>query len=313
MQKILIVEDDIDIQDILKNHLIDAGYEVAVASDGVAGIAMFDDTIDLVLLDIMLPKIDGYGVCEVIRKRSQVPIIMLTALSDEENQLRGFEQQIDDYIPKPFSPKILLCKIAAILRRRTVETQNQSLLTYKELSMDVDGFHVYQGGNEVVLTSKEFALLRLMLENQGKVFTRQMLLDRLWEDDLEVEDRIIDSHIKNIRKKLNADYIKTIRGVGYRVGKRTLGDRAGAVEESRLHPKAYLFFRTRAGGGLSLQRAVSGKRAAADRLGEKFNGWTCGSRAAGTGQIGRLVCGAYQSAWQDCRRVCGRGGPRTLL
>ena len=105
MQKILIVEDDIDIQDILKNHLIDAGYEVAVASDGVNGIAMFDDTIDLVLLDIMLPKIDGYGVCEVIRKRSQVPIIMLTALSDEENQLRGFEQQIDDYIPSLFRPK----------------------------------------------------------------------------------------------------------------------------------------------------------------------------------------------------------------
>lgn len=214
MQKILIVEDDIDIQDILKNHLIDAGYEVAVASDGVAGIAMFGDTIDLVLLDIMLPKIDGYGVCEVIRRRSQVPIIML-----KENQLRGFEQQIDDYIPKPFSPKILLCKIAAILRRRTVENQNQSLLTYKELSMDVDGFHVYQGGNEVVLTSKEFALLRLMLENQGKVFTRQMLLDRLWADDLDVEDRIVDSHIKNIRKKLNADYIKTIRGVGYRIDK----------------------------------------------------------------------------------------------
>ena len=213
MQKILIVEDDIDIQDILKNHLIDAGYEVAVASDGVAGIAMFDDTIDLVLLDIMLPKIDGYGVCEVIRKRSQVPIIMLTALSDEENQLRGFEQQIDDYIPKPFSPKILLCKIAAILRRRTAENQNQSLITYKELSMDIDGFHIYQSGNEVVLTSKEFALLRLMLENQGKVFTRQMLLDQLWADDLEVEDRIVDSHIKNIRKKLNADYIKTIRGV----------------------------------------------------------------------------------------------------
>lgn len=224
MQKILIVEDDIDIQDILKNHLIDARYEVAVASDGVAGIAMFDDTIDLVLidlvlLDIMLPKIDGYGVCEVIRKRSQVPIIMLTALSDEENQLRGFEQQIDDYIPKPFSPKILLCKIAAILRRRTAENQNQSLLTYKELSMDVDGFHVYQGGNEVVLTSKEFALLRLMIENQGKVFTRQMLLDQLWAEDLEVEDRIVDSHIKNIRKKLNADYIKTIRGVGYRIDK----------------------------------------------------------------------------------------------
>ena len=208
-----------DIQDILKNHLIDAGYEVVVASDGVAGIAMFDDTINLILLDIMLPKIDGYGVCEVIRKRSQVPIVMLTALADEENQLRGFEQQIDDYIPKPFSPKILLCKIEAILRRRTTENQKQFLLIYKELSIDIDGFHVYQCGNEVVLTSKEFSLLRLMVENQGRVFTRQMLLERLWPDDLEVEDRIVDSHIKNIRKKLNADYIKTIRGVGYRIDK----------------------------------------------------------------------------------------------
>ena len=219
MQKVLIVEDDADIQDILKNHLIDAGYEVVVASDGVAGIAMFDDTINLILLDIMLPKIDGYGVCEVIRKRSQVPIVMLTALADEENQLRGFEQQIDDYIPKPFSPKILLCKIEAILRRRTTENQKQFLLIYKELSIDIDGFHVYQSGNEVVLTSKEFSLLRLMVENQGRVFTRQMLLERLWPDDLEVEDRIVDSHIKNIRKKLNADYIKTIRGVGYRIDK----------------------------------------------------------------------------------------------
>ena len=102
MQKILVIEDDIDIQDILKNHLTDAGYDVVIAADGVAGIAKFDDTISLVLLDIMLPKIDGYGVCEVIRQKSQVPIIMLTALSDEENQLKGFEQQIDDYIPKPF-------------------------------------------------------------------------------------------------------------------------------------------------------------------------------------------------------------------
>ena len=154
-----------------------------------------------------------------IRKRSQVPIVMLTALAYEENQLRGFEQQIDDYIPKPFSPKILLCKIEAILRRRTTENQKQFLLIYKELSIDIDGFHVYQSGNEVVLTSKEFSLLRLMVENQGRVFTRQMLLERLWPDDLEVEDRIVDSHIKNIRKKLNADYIKTIRGVGYRIDK----------------------------------------------------------------------------------------------
>ena len=162
MQKILVIEDDIDIQDILKNHLTDAGYDVVIATDGVAGIAKFDDTISLVLLDIMLPKIDGYGVCEVIRQKSQVPIIMLTALSDEENQLKGFEQQIDDYIPKPFSPKILLCKITAILRRGTAEKINPSLLIYKELSMDIEGFHLYHKGSEVVLTSKEFALLKLM-------------------------------------------------------------------------------------------------------------------------------------------------------
>ena len=167
----------------------------------------------------MLPEMSGIVVLHEIRKISNIPAIMLTALDDEYTQSNSFDEMADDYITKPFSPKILLCKIAAILRRRTTENQNPSLLTYKELSMDVDGFHVYQGGNEVVLTSKEFALLRLMLENQGKVFTRQMLLDRLWADDLEVEDRIVDSHIKNIRKKLNADYIKTIRGVGYRIDK----------------------------------------------------------------------------------------------
>ena len=217
---ILIIEDEQKINDILAFSLGKDGYKTLSAFDGVKGLEMaLKENPDLILLDVMLPGMDGFEVCRKVREKSQVPIIMLTALSDEENQLRGFEQQIDDYIPKPFSPKILLCKIAAILRRRTVENQNQSLLTYKELSMDVDGFHVYKGGNEVVLTSKEFALLRLMLENQGKVFTRQMLLDRLWADDLEVEDRIVDSHIKNIRKKLNADYIKTIRGVGYRIDK----------------------------------------------------------------------------------------------
>ena len=217
---ILIIEDEQKINDILAFSLGKDGYKTLSAFDGVKGLEMaLKENPDLILLDVMLPGMDGFEVCRKVREKSQVPIIMLTALSDEENQLRGFEQQIDDYIPKPFSPKILLCKIAAILRRRTAENQNQSLLTYKELSMDVDGFHVYQGGNEVVLTSKEFALLRLMLENQGKVFTRQMLLDRLWAEDLEVEDRIVDSHIKNIRKKLNADYIKTIRGVGYRIDK----------------------------------------------------------------------------------------------
>jgi two-component system, OmpR family, response regulator VanR len=219
MNKILVIEDDPDIQDILNNYLTDAGYYVVIASDGASGIAKFDETFNLILLDIMLPKINGFGVCEVIRQKSQVPIIMLTALSDEKNQLKGFEQQIDDYIPKPFSPKILLCKIAAILRRGTSNNLPNTTIIYKDLIMDIEGFHVYYQKNEIFLTQKEFELLKLMLTNQGKVFTRQMLLDRLWENDIYVEDRIVDSHIKNIRKKIDIDYIKTIRGVGYRIDK----------------------------------------------------------------------------------------------
>ena len=220
MQHILIVEDDLDIQELLKNFLQEVGYAVTLASDGIEAISLFASThFDLILLDIMLPKIDGYGVCEVIRKRSQVPVIMLTALSDEENQLRGFEQQIDDYIPKPFSPKILLCKIAAILRRGLQDNIDKDIIIYKDLRMDIEGFHLYCKEQEVILTQKEFDLLRLLLENQGRVFTRQMLLDRLWDFDTYVEDRIVDSHIKNLRKKLNVDYIETIRGVGYRIDK----------------------------------------------------------------------------------------------
>ena len=205
MQRILIVEDDIEIQDMLRNYLTDAGYEVVIAEDGVTGIAKFDDTINLVLLDIMRPKIDGYGVCEVIRQRSQVPIIMLTALSDEENQIKGFEQQIDDYIPKPFSPKILLYKIAAIFRRGSSDTQKQTSIVYKDLCMDIDGFHLYHKGKEIVLTQKEFSLLRLMIENQGKVFTRDNILNSIWNYDYFGDDKIVNTHIKNIRKKLGYD------------------------------------------------------------------------------------------------------------
>lgn len=219
VKKILVVEDDYDIQDILKNYLTDAGYEVILASDGVEGISKFNTEINLVILDIMLPKIDGYGVCEVIRRQSQVPIIMLTALADEENQIKGFEQQIDDYVPKPFSAKVLLYKIAAILRRGSAGAESSQCIHYQDLVLDISGYHLYQNGNEITLTQKEFELLQIMLENQGRVFTRQMLLDRLWGLESDVEDRIVDSHIKNLRKKLGGNYIETIRGVGYRMDK----------------------------------------------------------------------------------------------
>ena len=220
MQKISIVEDDIDIQDILKNHLMDAGYEVAIASDGVAGIAMFDDTIDLVLLDIMLPKIDGFTVCELIRKQSRVPIIMLTALNGEEEQIRGLDLQVDDYITKPFSMPILVRKIGAVLRRSSmIPEQEHQTITYKNLVLDMDSYTAVVDGVSFDLTQREFEVLRELLLNQGRVLTRQNLLDKLWKYDFYGDERVVDTHIKNLRKKLGIDFIQTIRGVGYKVDK----------------------------------------------------------------------------------------------
>ena len=220
MANILIVEDEKNMQDIIAEYMQRGGHTCFTADDGIDALMILkNNPMDLMILDIMMPNLDGFSVCKVAREMSNFPIIMLTALSDEENQLRGFEQQIDDYIPKPFSPKILLCKIAAILRRGLQDNIDKDIIIYKDLRMDIEGFHLYCKEQEVILTQKEFDLLRLLLENQGRVFTRQMLLDRLWDFDTYVEDRIVDSHIKNLRKKLNVDYIETIRGVGYRIDK----------------------------------------------------------------------------------------------
>lgn len=135
---------------ILKKYLTDAGYEIRIAGDGIEGISKFNEDISLVLLDIMLPKIDGFGVCEVIRSKSQVPIIMLAALADEENQVRGFKQQIDDYVPKPFSPQILLYKIAAIFRRGMEAKEERKMIKCKALCMDIEGFHLWHKGREII-------------------------------------------------------------------------------------------------------------------------------------------------------------------
>ena len=195
MQKILIVEDDIDIQDILKNHLIDVGYEVAVASDGVAGIAMFDDTIDLVLLDIMLPKIDGYGVCEVIRKRSQVPIIMLTAKGEEMDELQGFECGADEYIAKPFSPKILTARVDAIIRRAYGVDSNE-IIEIGGITIDKAAHIVKIDGEEIELSYKEFELLTYFIENKGIALSREKILNNVWNYDYYGDARTIDTHVK---------------------------------------------------------------------------------------------------------------------
>lgn len=174
----------------------------------------------MVLLDIMLPKIDGYGVCEVIRQKSNVPIIMLTALDDEGNQLKGLDLQADDYITKPFSMPVLLRKIAAVLRRSSRQNDTPQTMSYKDLTLDLDGYKVYIGQENVDLTPREFEILRELLTHKGRILTRQNLLQTLWKYEFFGDERIIDTHIKNLRKKLGtADYIETIRGVGYRIDK----------------------------------------------------------------------------------------------
>ena len=219
MKHILIVEDEPDIQELLCAYLQDAGYGTAAAGDGVAALELFQfRPFDLVLLDLMLPKIDGFGVCELIRRQSQVPILMLTALDGEGEQLRGFRLNIDDYVTKPFSMPVLLEKIRVILRR-SGGTVEDGPLRYRDLSLDLDAREVRLEGRTLELTAREFELLHTFLSAPGRVFTREMLLSKLWGYDFFGDERVVDSHIKNLRRKLGRDYIETVRGVGYRAAK----------------------------------------------------------------------------------------------
>lgn len=219
MKQLLVVEDEPDIQELLMNYLRQDGYQVLIAADGVEALDLFHKhPVDLVLLDLMLPKIDGFGVCELIRRESAVPVIMLTALDGEQQQLRGFDLQIDDYVTKPFSMPVLLRKIAAVLRRAGGSSEPE-LMRYRAISLDSDARECRENGALIDLTAREFDLLRELIQSPGRVLTREILLGRLWGYDFLGDERIVDSHIKNLRKKLTGDYIETVRGVGYRVAK----------------------------------------------------------------------------------------------
>lgn len=220
MKKILVIEDEKNIQNIIKEFLESAKYEVNTADDGLEGINLIqNNNYDLVLLDIMMPKIDGFVVCEMIRKNSNVPIIILTALTDEESQLKGFDKLADDYITKPFSMPIVLKHIEAILRRSENVNKKVDVLKYKNISLNIENYDVFVDNQKVALTYREFEILKLLLENQGKVFTRDNILNSIWNYDYFGDDKIVNTHIKNIRKKLGYDYIETVRGVGYRIDK----------------------------------------------------------------------------------------------
>lgn len=220
MERILIIEDEPDIQELLKNYLEEEGYETEQALDGIEGIGKFRrGKFDLILLDVMLPKVDGFGVLEIIRQESDVPVIMLTALDDEAYQMKGYDLKVDEYVTKPFSIKLLLKKIEAVLRRYGKSIKKDGIFSYRKLKLNSESYQAWMENEELSLTQKEFELLREFLLNQGRVLTRGQLLDAVWGMDYFGEERIVDTHIKNIRRKMKEDYIETIRGVGYRIAK----------------------------------------------------------------------------------------------
>ena len=217
---VLVIEDEEAIRSVIRAFLEDAGYTVVQAADGEAGVAQFRACRpDLVLLDVMLPKLDGFAVCKILRQESRTPILMLTALDDDDNQLKGFDALADDYIAKPFSMPVVLKRIEAVLRRAGGDAPANRVLRHGPVALDADGQRVQVHGQPVELTAREFAILRILLENQGRVVSRQRLLDSVWDRYDPVDDRVVSTHIKNQRKKLGADCIETIRGAGYKIEK----------------------------------------------------------------------------------------------
>ena len=211
-----IVEDEIDIREGISEYLSEVGYDVMVAEDGQEGIDLFkSNEFDLVLLDIMLPKINGFGVLSQIREISDVPVMMLTAMTDDYSQIMSFNEKADDYITKPFSVVVLHKRIEALQRRIQGRQQNNKWI-YKDVEVDFLGFCAKKDNNPVDLKPKEIKLLELLIKHKNQVLTRNQMLDSLWEIDEAPADRVIDVYIKNLRKKLDLDCITTVKGIGYK-------------------------------------------------------------------------------------------------
>ncbi|SCI15507.1 MULTISPECIES: response regulator transcription factor [unclassified Romboutsia] len=217
---ILVVEDDANIQELIVEFLRAEDYKVDYASDGLEGIQLFKkNNYDLIILDIMMPNLDGYSACKMIRKTSNVPIIFLTALNQENDELKGFELECDDYITKPFSFNLLIKRVQAVLRRSNSSIENSDCLDFEKLKLDLNTYTVNVDGNIVELTLKEFNILKSLVEKYPQVITRESLLDSIWGYDYYGDTRIVDAHIKNIRKKIELPYIKTVKGIGYTLEK----------------------------------------------------------------------------------------------
>lgn len=217
--KILVVDDESRMRKLVKDFLVREGYTVLEAGDGLEAMDIFyeEKEISLVILDVMMPKMDGWQVCREIRGRSKVPVIMLTARSEERDELQGFELGVDEYISKPFSPKILVARVGAILRR-TLGTDKNELLNAGGIVIDKAAHQVTIDKKPVELSYKEFELLSYFVENQGLALSREKILNSVWNYDYFGDARTIDTHVKKLRNKLGdkGEYIKTIWGMGYK-------------------------------------------------------------------------------------------------
>lgn len=217
--KILVVDDESRMRKLVKDFLVRQGYTVLEAADGMEAMDYFyeDKDIALVILDVMMPKMDGWQVCREIRMHSKVPIIMLTARSEERDELQGFDLGVDEYISKPFSPKILVARVEAILRRMQ-GSGNTDEISAGGIVVDKAAHTVMSDGSPVDLSFKEFELLTYFIENQGIALSREKILNNVWNYDYFGDARTIDTHVKKLRSKLGdkGEYIKTIWGMGYK-------------------------------------------------------------------------------------------------
>lgn len=218
MAIVLVAEDEKDMQDIIVEYMKCGGHSCITADDGIDAVTILKNTpVDLAILDIMMPHLDGFSVCKIAREMYNIPIIFLTAKEGEDDKLKGYDIGADDYMTKPFSPKVLLAKVNALLRRSSSENM-QETLTVGNLTLVPTSHSVMVAGDDVDLTYKEFELLRFFMQNKNQVFSREQLLNRIWGYDFEGNTRTVDTHIKTLRQKLGAEgrYIVTLIRSGYK-------------------------------------------------------------------------------------------------
>lgn len=220
--KVLVVDDERDIIELVSYNLEVEGFQVISATAGEKALELVDqENPDIIILDLMLPGIDGLDVCRELKKNdrtSSIPVVMLTAKGEESDIVIGLELGADDYITKPFSPRVLVARVKALLRRIESKKEDRKIIKIEQLSIDLIRHQVAYSGQALLLTSTEFNMLSLLAQNRGKVFTRDQILDRVWKEESFVVDRTVDVHVRRLRQKLGqaSRFIETVRGVGYR-------------------------------------------------------------------------------------------------